>query len=222
MTFSPEWDEVYRESRHLSVWPWSELVSYVYRYANPEDGYRRVLEFGCGAGANIPFFLKLDVEYFGIEGSPYIVAFLHEKYPKLKHHIFVGDFTKALPFEGSFDLIVDRASLTHNTSAAVSRALGLSVGCLRPGGKMIGIDWFAADHSDSVNGEPLDTWTRARILKGQFKGLGAVHFADHDHIVGLLHGVGFAIERLEHKQIDTVVPAKGGRLATWNFVAVKP
>jgi hypothetical protein len=33
---------------------------------------------------------------------------------------------------------------------------------------------------------------------------------------------GFVLERLEHKVIESVLPDDEARLATWNFVAVKP
>ena len=53
----------------------------------------KILELGCGAGANIRFFEELGCEYWGIEGSPTIVARLHSKYPKLVDRIITGDFT---------------------------------------------------------------------------------------------------------------------------------
>src|SRR6202030_1413326 len=110
---------------HISIWPWSDLVSYVNRYASSTKGYRRVLELGCGVGANIPFFLKQGSDYSSIEGSAAAVASLHEAYPTLRERIVVGDFTQAIPFSGPFDLVVDRSALTHNTTAAISRSLGM-------------------------------------------------------------------------------------------------
>lgn len=222
MTFSPEWDAAYRDAKHLSTWPWSDLVSYVYRYARPDGGYRCVLECGCGAGANIQFFVNLGMDYYGIEGSGNIVAHLHERFPALKDRIVVGDFTRAIPYAETFDLVVDRASLTHNTDAAISRALALIFDCLRPGGKLIGIDWFSMEHSDAKSGDVVDAWTRTNIRNGQFSGVGAVHFSDREHLHGLLRASGFEIERLEHKLVDTVVPEGNNRFAAWNFVAVKP
>lgn len=222
MTFSPQWECVYRASKQLSRWPWSDLVSYVYRYARPDDGYRRVLEVGCGAGANIPFFVELGVEYYGIDGSPHIVASLHSRFPELKNRISVGDFTRAISFAEAFDLAVDRAALTHNSTEAIRRALDLLFERLRAGGKLIGIDWFAADHSDAHRGNMADAWTRTNICDGQFANVGTVHFSDRDHLLDLLHGAGFDVDRLEHKQVDTVVPEGGSHFAAWNFVAVKP
>jgi len=110
MNFSEEWESVYRVGAHMSVWPWSDLVSFVHRHAKPADGFRRVLEVGCGAGANIPFFLKLGVDFYGIDGSPEIVGMLHKSFPQLRDNIVLGDFTQSLPFAGQFDLVVDRVT----------------------------------------------------------------------------------------------------------------
>jgi SAM-dependent methyltransferase len=222
MNFSIEWDRVYRGNDQLSRWPWSDLVSYVYRCAKPSDGFWRVLELGCGAGANIPFFEALGVDYYGIEGSPSIVHLLHGQFPKIKDRIAVGDFTRTIPFDGTFDLIVDRSSITHNDTPAIGRTLGTIFSRLRSGGKLIGIDWFSMEHSDAKSGDVVDAWTRTNIPNGQFSAVGAVHFSDREHLRGLLRGSGFEIERLEHKLVDTVVPEGNNRFAAWNFVAVKP
>ena len=115
--FSSEWKKLYQEGTHMSVWPWSDLVSFVMRYVNFEEKDYRVLELGCGAGANIPLFVSLGVDYHAIEGSRTIVSKLHKKHRSLQNNIVVGDFTQTLP-AGKFDLIVDRASLTLNDMSA--------------------------------------------------------------------------------------------------------
>ena len=74
VSFSPAWDAAYREGQHLSTWPWSDVVSYVSVTPDRDGGYSRVLECGCGAGANIPFFERLGMDYFAIEGSDNMVA----------------------------------------------------------------------------------------------------------------------------------------------------
>lgn len=150
--FSQEWDECYRKNTQMSIWPWSDLVSYVMRYARPDSPKYRVLELGCGAGANIPFFSHLGVDYCAIEGSPSIVGKLWEKFPELKKQIVVGDFTKEIPFEGQFDLIFDRASLTHNSTKAIMQTIKLIKESLKLGSKFIGIDWFSTLHSDYNGG----------------------------------------------------------------------
>jgi hypothetical protein len=75
-----------------------------------------VLELGCGAGANIPFFLHLGVAYHAIEGSSSITARVRENFPAFAGTIVAGDFTRQVPFDGPFDLVVDRASVTQHDS----------------------------------------------------------------------------------------------------------
>ena len=221
MSFSQEWDDRFRANQNISIWPWSDVVSYVNRHARPGDGFRRVLELGCGAGANIPFFLKMNMEYAAIEGSATIVARLHERFPELKGRVVAGDFTQEIPFEGPFDIVLDRSAMTHNSTVAIRRTLNAVFRRLRRGGKLIGVDWFSTSHQDSGRGDALDGFTRTNIPSGQFAGVGAVHFSDQEHLVALLRGAGFAIERLEHKQSATVIPEAGGQFAAWNFVAAR-
>jgi SAM-dependent methyltransferase len=222
MMFSPEWDDRFRSGGNISQWPWSDLISYVNRYAKPLKDFKRVLELGCAAGPNIPFFLRSGMDYYAIEGSAAIVARLHCVYPELKDRIVVGDFTRDIPFGGPFDLVVDRSSVTHNTTDAIRKTLQMVFDRMRPGGKFLGLDWFSDVYVDANRGEALDTHTRTNIQSGQFVGLGIVHFSDRDHLLDLLAVAGFQVERLEHKQSDVTIPSQGGRSGWWNFVAVRP
>lgn len=218
MNFSSEWDERYKANTHLSVWPWSDLVGFVMRHARPPGPGFRVLELGCGAGANIPFFQALGADYHGIEGSPAIVAALHERFPEWRDRIVAGDFTLDIPFEGEFDLVVDRSSLTHNTTAAIRHCLAMVKARLKPGSAFIGIDWFSTDYSEFSKGEDGgDAHTRSGFSQGPFAGVGRVHFSDRAHIEDLFNG--FELKVLEHKQVRREIPDDGWAFASWNFVA---
>ena len=203
MPFSPEWDALFRAVRNVGEWPWSDVVSLVYRYAKPSDGYRRVLELGPGNGANIPLFLALGAEYHAVEGSAFVVAHLHERFPQLAEHIVAGDFTRET---------APRSRTTQQKQfVAPWRWCGM---CCAPGGKMIGVDWFAADHSAASTGTSLDSHTRISC-HGTFEGVGAVHFSDRSHLLELLAGAELSIEYLAHKQVTSV----DERMCSWNFVS---
>lgn len=151
MGFSKEWEEAYKNNTQMSVWPWSDLVSYIYRYTDIKKRRLRVLELGCGAGANIRLFDELGADYYGIDGSATIVEMLHSKFPGDKYpsiNLAIGDFTKDIPFEGSFDIIFDRGALTHNTTESIKSVSKMIARKLKADGLFIGIDWFSTNHDD--------------------------------------------------------------------------
>jgi SAM-dependent methyltransferase len=220
MSFSPEWEKRYQENTHMSVWPWSDVVSYVMRHARPTGSSFRVLELGCGAGANIPFFLSLGADYYAIEGSATIVDKLWERFPALRNNIMVGDFTQQICHDGEFDLVLDRASLTHNDTASIVRCLDLVYDKLRSGGRFIGIDWFSTAYSDYQKGDTTeDEFTRSAYQDGSFTNVGCVHFSDKPHLLELFKE--FEILTLEHKTINREIPDNGWNFASWNLVARK-
>lgn len=219
MTFSQEWDTTFKENKNISIWPWSDLVSFVMRYARPSGPQFRVLELGCGAGANIPFFLSLGIQYYGIEGSATIIKRLREKFPSLKDNLIIGDFTSSIPFQGDFDLVVDRSAVTHNPTIGIKKCLEEIHKILKAGGKYIGIDWFSTLHSDYKEGKDTeDDFTRTGYQTGQFAYVGRVHFSDRLHLEGLLGK--FSILILEHKIVKREIP-DNSIFAAWNFVAKK-
>jgi len=122
--FSSDWDKTYRSKKQWSVWPWSDVVRYVMRYAYPIKNCK-VLEIGCGAGANIPFFKSIGYDYYGIDGSSTIIGELKKRFPSLKENLIKGDFTKCIPFDEKFNIILDRSGINHNTSQGVEQAIQL-------------------------------------------------------------------------------------------------
>ena len=216
--YSSEWDERYQENTHMSIWPWSTLVSFVMRYSNPNVAGFRVLELGCGAGANIPFFVNLGIDYYAVEGSESIVTRLHSKFPQLKDNIVCGDFTQTLP-EMEFHLIVDRASLTHNDTSAIRRCLRMCHNRLKSDGMYIGIDWYSTDSDAYREGEQAeDHYTRTNFTDGSHANSGRVHFSSKEHLLDLF--ADYEIVVLTRQTITEDLPVSG-TVATWNFVAKK-
>jgi len=220
MNFSKEWEQRYKENTHLSIWPWSDLVSYVMRYSRPHNNSFRVLELGCGAGANIPFFMSLGVEYYAIEGSETIVTNLKQRFPLLEDKLVIGDFTLDIPFEENFDLIVDRSSLTCNSTDAIKQCLDVVHQKLKNGGKYIGIDWFSTQHYEYKNGKSCeDVFTRTGYSEGLLEGVGRVHYSDKAHLLDLFRN--FTVIILEHKIVKCEIPSQDVTRANWNFVMQK-
>ena len=220
MTFSNKWDTCYKNKTHsMNNWPFSDLVSYVMRFSKPGKSKIRVLELGCGSGANIPFFLSLNAEYFGIDGSKTTIRKLKKKYPMLKNNIVVGDFTKELPFQKKFDLIVDRASINHNPTNGIKKCLDLVHQKLKTNGKFIGIDWVSTRDIGYKSGRKTNDIFTKSYVGGRYYGVSKIHFNNEKHLLNLLKN--FKILCLDEKIIKPIIPIKNKTTAFWNIVAQK-
>jgi SAM-dependent methyltransferase len=82
----------------------------------------RVLELGCGAGRILGYLLELGAEANGIDVSPRMVEYCHERYPTAT--VVIGDMTKLPPtFGGVFDAIVASYNVLDVLDDAARREL---------------------------------------------------------------------------------------------------
>jgi cyclopropane fatty-acyl-phospholipid synthase-like methyltransferase len=217
--FSQRWEKEWRRRDSYPEWPWTDLVSAVHRRTGLSAG-DRVLELGCGAGANVPFFLDLGVEYYAIEGSESAVEVVQERFPSVEDTTVVGDFTEQIPFNKPFDCIIDRGSLVANATDAIESGLTLANDALRDDGLMLTVDMFSTKHSEyqQNGGERVDKFTRAEFDEGPFAGLGEIHFCSEDH-VRELYEREYEIEFLRHKNKKQLYPETDNHHAAWDIVA---
>lgn len=89
------------------------------------------------------FFKSLGCTYKGIEGSETKVGELNDTYADEFIKIECGDFTRLLPTEEEYNLILDRGSITHNNTADILHVLEMGSKVLSKGGLFFGIDWFS-------------------------------------------------------------------------------
>jgi len=222
-SFSSEWDKIYLSGQQLTSWPWSDVVSLIYRYCKDSISKKSVVfELGCGVGPNIPFIQSLGMNYYGIDGSETAIKGLHQKFPKLINQVSVGDFTNIKYYSDipDVDIIIDRAAITHNNLPAIKQIIGNIQKKLKSEGYFIGIDWFSTKHfSFKKKGEFVDKNTRTNIEIGQFKNIGNVHFSDEEHLRTLFFD--FDIILLEEKVINSFEPKNNDQFASWNIVARK-
>jgi SAM-dependent methyltransferase len=215
MPFSQLWEDTYSKGLQNSRWPWSQLVSFAHRLCDLGPGLR-VLELGCGMGANVPFFLAKGSDYHAIDGSQTAIRSLHKEFPSLKKNIVLGDFSKNIPFGGQFDLVFDRAALTHNTLSDVRSCLKGALSALKPGGIYIGISWFSKNNSYAKRGKahPQDSAAIVEFVEGPYKGIEPMRFFEENEIFSLFEGlklIEIEEEIVRKKNPDETV------LSAWNF-----
>lgn len=219
--FSIEWEKLYKRNLHSPLWPWSDVISYVNIYCKNNVNFKKVLEIGCGSGANIPFFEKRGDYFYGIDGSKEIIKKLRKKYPKLKNNLVAGDFTKEIKFQEIFDVVIDRGSSIHNASSDIEQCIKLIFKKLRKKGIYIGVDLFAWDHTAAKLGNYVDKFTRKNINTNQFRGAGKVHFFTKQNLIKLFARNGFEILSLEHTSKKILIGKEKVNNSTFNIVAKK-
>ena len=220
MSFSKDWNKLYFNKTNLSIWPWSEVISlYFNNFSSKNKKKIKILELGCGAGANIPLFTKLNVDYYGIDGSKIVINFLKKKYPKLKNNLFVDDFTKKIPINKKFDLIIDRAAITCNKRSSIIKSITNLQQKLNQKGLFFGIDWYSSLSTDFKKGViDEDKNTKKDMKNSIFSNAGSFHFASKQMMINYFKK--FKIISLKHK-IEISEKGKKHKLATWTIVAEK-
>lgn len=179
---------VYQAGRQINRWPFSELISRTFRsLGGSHPNETRVLELGCGTGNNLRFLAEEGFIPFGIDASPTAIEKARELLAahELDATLQVGDITE-LPWpDNSFDLVLDRAALVHNTPARIRLALEEARRTLKPGGRIISIGLKSLEHPDLAFGELQESGAWSQFSQGKFKGLGVTSFFNAEEAIDL-------------------------------------
>jgi SAM-dependent methyltransferase len=222
-----EWEKVYEQGLQNNSFPWSDLVSLYHRYKSELLTNRtsiKVVEFGSGTCNNYPLFKNIGADYWGIESSETAINESLRKFPELDGKLIKCSFHET-PLEiTDFDYVIDRGSITCNSSAYISDLVSEIYSRLIPGGLFIGVDWFSDKHSEYSKGQDYfgDPLTKHDFPSGYFQNLGITHFTNEVDLRNSLNI--FELLHLSEKIVDVVESNFTGknRFASWSFVARKP
>lgn len=135
MKFSEGWGSYY---------PSSEIITLYHRYIKnrmPKDKKLRVLDFGCGRGANLEFFSDMGFEVYGIDISKEAIDICkNNQYFKADHFIqcdVIKDKSLQELFDIKFDVIVATVSLTYLGKSDIKNVIKQFSQCLNQGGVVI-------------------------------------------------------------------------------------
>jgi SAM-dependent methyltransferase len=136
-SYDPVWDAKFRV-QEWGKYPPEHVIRFVARnfYARPDRKAVRLLDLGCGPGANTWFMAREGFSVSAIDGSPTAIEQLTARLKKegLTADARIGDFT-SLPWEdGTFDGAVDNAALCTNPWPAARLAVAEVARVLKPGG----------------------------------------------------------------------------------------
>jgi len=120
MAWDPIWEEIYRV-RDLGKYPAEDLIRFIARnfYKAPNRKDIKILEVGCGQGANIWYIAREGFSIYGVDGSSSAIDYakkrLDQEISGWSGSLTVGDVV-SLDFEDNyFDAVIDNEAVTHNS-----------------------------------------------------------------------------------------------------------
>ena len=166
------WDDIFR-SRAWGRYPPEDLVRFIARnfYKAPDRRAVRILEMGCGPGANVWFMAREGFSVSAIDCSPAAIAQLGQRLsaeaiPFDPAELKVGDFSRLPWGDGLFDAVVDVEAIAHNPLPVVRQVMAEAHRVLKPGGLM-----FSRMFGDRTSGANRDEEAR-----GPLQGVGVLHY----------------------------------------------
>ena len=219
-----EWEDVYSSGNQINLWPYTEILTRYRTHQNKikAGGVLNILELGCGVGNNSKLFAGEGFSYFGVDFSETAIAFAKEKYESDLVRFAVENL-ELIEFDNdSYDLIFDRAAVTHLESAKIKTLISKVSKALNSGGIYLGIDWFSTKHPEYQNSgsTAIDLYDRTGFQTGKFRDIGTVHFSDRLWITEAFRELEI-LELIEGLSYDRLMESESIKAATWSVVARK-
>ncbi len=120
MAWDKTWEDIYKK-KNWGKYPNEELIKFIARnfYSNLSRSKIKILEIGCGPGANMWYMGREKFEIHGIDGSRTAVKKcikrLNAEVKDWKGKIQVGDIVNIPYPDNFFDAVVDLEAITHNS-----------------------------------------------------------------------------------------------------------
>jgi len=178
VSMDPIWDKV-----HLGGWgkyPSESLVRFLCRYRKSELNFQRknrILDFGCGGGANTRMMLAEDFDVYAVDGSKEAVRCAKRFVDSSKVKFTTIDFLMVRDIfpKNYFDIVCDDVSIYSNSITNIDKILLVVFEIMKKGGLFYS-SCFSTKTLGFGLGEKLESGTYRNINRGSFKNRGVAHF----------------------------------------------
>lgn len=215
------WEQKYLDG-YDTRYPWDTVVSFVFRNA-PENKPRqevKILEVGCGTGANLWFAAREGFRVYGVDGSATAIDLAKKRFhdDELNGNFYVADFT-CLPFDDTeFDLVIDRAALTCVGFAAAQKAIKEIYRVMKLGARFFFCP-YSDRHSSCSSGEQGQDEQRMNITLGTMVDAGPICFYGRQQVIKILQD--FHLSSLQHMEYAEMLEPAWLVHAEWRVIASK-
>jgi SAM-dependent methyltransferase len=190
--WDPVWERIFA-SRPWGKYPPEMLVREISRAfgSRPIRKEVRILEIGCGPGANVWFLAREGYSVSGIDGSPTAIDLARRRLSgeQLMADLVVGDFTAQLPWaDDSFDAVIDCAALYSNPLRGIRTAIAEAQRVLRPGGRFLTFTFTDRTTGYGTGTDGEDPGAFCDVSQGPLAGTGYVQFFNRVTLDAVLSG----------------------------------
>jgi SAM-dependent methyltransferase len=203
-TWDPVWEEIFRH-KEWGKYPPEHVIRFVARnfYRSVDRSKIRLLEIGCGPGANIWFMAREGFTVAGIDGSSTAIHKANQRLSgeNLTADLHVGDFAH-LPWpDNSFDGIIENVSLYTNPWNSIKCALREVHRVLKPGAPFLS-SFFTERTWGYGLGEKVEPDSFTNIFAGPLAGTGFCFFLKKDRISDLFQNFSDVISERISQTLD--------------------
>ena len=217
-----EWEKVH-QSMDWGAWPSIDVVRFVSRkYPGNQNEQYKILDFGCGTGANTWFFAKKGFTCYAFDCSETAIKKADQKLSLEPVtgtiHFSVADGGELAYEDNFFDCVVDNFCIYINTLERIEHIYHDLFRMIKPGGYLY-TTMFTTRTTGYQSGTELEKNTYENITEGPLSGRGlALFYESPEEITGILSKAGFS-----DIVIDTTLYTDRGNTVEYYMVScVKP
>lgn len=186
------WEKIHKE-KNWGAYPSEHIIRFIARnYYNRDRKNTKILDFGCGTGANTWYLAREGFDTYAFDISECAIEKMLSKFENenLKVHAKAMDGLN-LDYENDFfDAVVDNVSILCNKANDIKQMYSKVYDMLKDGGKFITVV-FNKDTTGYGTGRKIEEGTYEGIERGRLQGIGYRHFFDEEEIYDMLSSIGF-------------------------------
>lgn len=203
-------DKIWEKIHESSTWggyPPEHVIRFVARnYYSHNRKQVKILDFGCGQGANTWYLAREGFDTYAFDGSDSAIKKCEEKLKRegLVANLQVSDGSLVNYPDDSFDAVIDNACIYANEVKNIEKMYRNIFSMLKSGGKLL-TACFGKELGGYNTGVEIESGTYKDIKEGVLANRGVSHIYTEEELKSILRNIGFTIEQCDWiRYIDRV------------------